>query len=48
LAWAYLVPGLVVLIYLQRIGAKEEQMVAKYPEFREYQQRSSRLLPGIW
>ena len=46
--WAYLVPGLVLLIYLQRIGAKEEQMAAKYPGFREYQQRSSRLLPGIW
>ncbi len=46
--WAYLVPGLVLLIDLQRIGVKEEQMAVKYPEFREYQQRSARLLPGIW
>jgi protein-S-isoprenylcysteine O-methyltransferase Ste14 len=46
--WAYLVPGLVLMIYLQRIGAKEEQMARKYPGFRAYQQRSSRLLPGIW
>ena len=46
--WAYLVPGLVLLIYLQRIGAKEAQMAAKYPEFRAYQQRSARLLPGLW
>lgn len=46
--WAFLVPGLVLMIYLQRIGAKEEQMAQKYPAFREYQQRSSRLLPGIW
>ena len=47
-AWAYLVPGLVLLIYLQRIGLKEQQMAAKYPAFTAYQQRSSRLLPGLW
>jgi protein-S-isoprenylcysteine O-methyltransferase Ste14 len=46
--WAYLVPALVLLIYLQRIGQKETQMAAKYPEFSAWQQRSSRLLPGIW
>jgi len=46
--WAYLVPGLVLLIDLQRIGAKEAQMASKYPEFRAYQQRSARLLPGLW
>ncbi|MFO7628357.1 MAG: DUF1295 domain-containing protein [Prochlorococcaceae cyanobacterium] len=46
--WAYLVPGLVLLIYLQRIGQKEVQMVAKYPEFSAWQQRSARLLPGRW
>lgn len=46
--WAYLVPGLVLLIYLQRIGAKEEQMAARYPDFQAYRERSSRLLPGLW
>ena len=46
--WAYLVPGLVLLIYLQRIGRKETEMAAKYPEFRAWQQRSARLLPGLW
>jgi protein-S-isoprenylcysteine O-methyltransferase Ste14 len=46
--WAYLVPGLVLLIYLQRIGQKETQMAAKYPEFNAWQQRSARLLPGLW
>jgi len=46
--WAYLVPALVMLLYLQRIGQKEAQMAAKYPEFRAWQQRSARLLPGIW
>ena len=45
---AYLVPGLVLLLYLQRIGQKERQMAAKYPEFAAYQQRSVRLLPGLW
>ena len=46
--WAYLVPALVLLIYLQRIGQKEVQMAAKYPEFSAWQQRSARLLPGLW
>lgn len=46
--WAYLVPGLVLLIYLQRIARKEERMAARYPEFRSYQQRSARLIPGLW
>ena len=46
--WAYLVPGLVLMLYLQRIGQKERQMAAKYPGFVAYQQRSSRLLPGLW
>ncbi len=46
--WAYVVPALVLLLYLQRIGQKEQQMAAKYPDFAGYQQRSARLLPGIW
>jgi protein-S-isoprenylcysteine O-methyltransferase Ste14 len=46
--WAWLVPGLVLLVYLQRIGQKEAAMAAKYAEFSAYQQRSRRLLPGIW
>ena len=37
-----------LLIYLQRIGQKEKQMAAKYPEFSAWQHRSSRLLPGLW
>jgi hypothetical protein len=37
-----------MLLYLQRIGQKEAQMAAKYPEFTAWQQRSARLLPGIW
>ncbi len=46
--WAYLVPGLVLLLYLQRITMKEKQMSDKYPEFAAWQQRSVRLLPGLW
>lgn len=48
LTWAYLVPALVLLVYLQRISIKEQQMQAKYPEFASYQSRSQRLLPWIW
>jgi protein-S-isoprenylcysteine O-methyltransferase Ste14 len=48
MGWAYVVPGLVLLIYLQRISQKERQMAAKYPDFTAYQARSVRLLPWIW
>ncbi|MEM7593936.1 MAG: DUF1295 domain-containing protein [Cyanobacteria bacterium P01_A01_bin.83] len=46
--WAFMLPGAVALIYLQRINQKEEAMAAKYPEFTAYQQETSRLLPWIW
>lgn len=47
-AWAYLVPGLVLVIYLQRISQKEQTNTAKYPEYAEYQKSSDRLIPFIW
>ncbi len=46
--WAYLVPGLVFVIYLQRVFEKENSMSEKYPEYEEYKQNSSRLIPLIW
>jgi protein-S-isoprenylcysteine O-methyltransferase Ste14 len=46
--WAYLVPGVVLAIYFQRIFQKEQAMSAKYPEYAEYQQLSDRLIPFIW
>jgi steroid 5-alpha reductase family enzyme len=36
--WAYLVPALVLLFYLQRIGQKKVQMAVKYPEFSAKEQ----------
>ena len=46
--WAFLLPGVIALLYLQRINQKEEAMAAKYSEFTTYQRNSSRLLPWIW
>jgi protein-S-isoprenylcysteine O-methyltransferase Ste14 len=46
--WAYLVPVSITLLYLQRIFAKEQSMPEKYPNYQEYQQSSSRLIPFIW
>ncbi|BAZ43378.1 hypothetical protein NIES4102_03780 [Chondrocystis sp. NIES-4102] len=46
--WAFLLPGIIILLYLQRISQKEEAMSNKYSEFAAYQQNSSRLLPWIW
>lgn len=46
--WAFLLPGAVALLYLQRIGQKEQSMAAKYPDFAAYQQSSTRLLPWLW
>ena len=46
--WAYLLPGSVLLLYLQLIRKKEVLMAEKYPEFADYARASQRLLPGIW
>jgi len=47
-AWAYLVPGAIVLLYLQRINQKEQVMVTKYADFPAYQRASARLIPYLW
>ncbi len=46
--WAFLLPIVIVLLYLQRISQKETSMMAKYPEFVDYKKSSSRLIPWIW
>uniref|UniRef100_B8HVC7 Uncharacterized protein n=1 Tax=Cyanothece sp. (strain PCC 7425 / ATCC 29141) TaxID=395961 RepID=B8HVC7_CYAP4 len=46
--WAFLLPGMIFLIYLQRMAQKEQSMAAKYPDFAAYQQSTARLLPWIW
>lgn len=46
--WAYLVPGLVTAVYLQRMLQKEQGMTEKYPEYQDYQQKTARLIPFIW
>ena len=46
--WAFLLPGVITLLYVPRIIQKEQEMVAKYPDFAAYQQSSTRLLPWIW
>ncbi len=46
--WAYLVPTLIALIYLQRIFQKEKVMLQKYQDYAEYQKSSTRLIPFLW
>jgi protein-S-isoprenylcysteine O-methyltransferase Ste14 len=46
--WAFLLPLVIVLLYIQRISQKETSMAAKYPEFVDYQKSSSRLIPWMW
>lgn len=46
--WAFLLPGVIFLLYLQRIAEKEQAMAAKYSDFVAYQQKSKRLFPFIW
>ncbi|MBD2339718.1 DUF1295 domain-containing protein [Calothrix sp. FACHB-156] len=46
--WAYLVPGTVFLLYLQRMSQKEQSMSVKYPDYENYQKSSARLIPFIW
>jgi protein-S-isoprenylcysteine O-methyltransferase Ste14 len=46
--WAWLLPASVLLVYLGRIGAKEQSLAERYPGFATYRARSWRLLPGLW
>ncbi|HEY9737162.1 MAG TPA: DUF1295 domain-containing protein [Trichocoleus sp.] len=46
--WAFVIPALIALLYLQRISQKEQAMAAKYSDFEAYQQRSVRLIPWLW
>lgn len=46
--WAFLLPVMILLLYLQRISQKEQSMTDKYSDFAEYQQSSTRLFPLIW
>ena len=47
-AWAFLLPVMILLLYVQRISQKEQSMTDKYYDFAEYQQSSTRLFPFIW
>lgn len=46
--WAFGIPALIALLYLQRISQKEQSMAAKYSDFEAYQQHSVRLIPWLW
>lgn len=46
--WAFILPLVITLMYVQRINKKEQAMATKYDDFGSYQQRSSRLIPWIW
>ncbi|MCX7593934.1 MAG: DUF1295 domain-containing protein [Fischerella sp.] len=46
--WAYLVPGAIFILYLQRMSQKEQAMSVKYQDYADYQQSSARLIPFIW
>lgn len=46
--WAYVVPALITLLYLQLIFKKEQSMSQKYPDYQDYQQSTTRLIPFIW
>jgi protein-S-isoprenylcysteine O-methyltransferase Ste14 len=46
--WAYLVPAVILIIYLQRVSQKEQSMSVKYTNYADYQKSSSRLIPFVW
>lgn len=46
--WSFLLPGVILLLYLQRVIQKDQAMAAKYSDFADYQKNSTRLLPWIW
>ncbi|MGG6267707.1 DUF1295 domain-containing protein [Leptolyngbya sp. AN03gr2] len=46
--WAYLVPGTILMLYLQMIAEKERTMPEKYSGYADYQSRSARFIPFVW
>lgn len=46
--WAYLVPGVILMLYLQVIAEKERTMPEKYPDYTKYQKSSARFIPFVW
>lgn len=46
--WAFILPGVIALLYGQRISQKEKSMASKYADFGAYQQSSYKLIPWIW
>ena len=46
--WAFVLPGIIALLYWQRINDKEKSMAGKYSEFEAYQEKSDRIIPFIW
>lgn len=46
--FAYLLPATVALLYWQRIQMRECSLLEKYPDYRDYQQVSKKLIPFIW
>ncbi|HEY9704694.1 MAG TPA: DUF1295 domain-containing protein [Allocoleopsis sp.] len=46
--YAYSVPGLILILYIQRMLQKEKTMLEKYPDYGEYLQKTSRFIPFIW
>lgn len=46
--YAYVVPGLILILYIQRMLQKEKTMLEKYPDYAEYLQKTSRFIPFIW
>ncbi len=46
--WAFILPLVITIFYIQRIIQKEQSMSNKYPDFANYQQNSTRLIPWIW
>ncbi len=46
--YAYSVPGLILILYIQRMLQKDKTMTEKYPDYAEYQQKTTRFIPFIW
>lgn len=46
--WSAILPVTVLVLYVQRILDKEKSMSEKYPDFSQYQQQSTRLIPWVW
>ena len=46
--WRLIAWGALLAVLVTKTSLEEQYLTEKFPEYREYQAKTSRLIPGIW